>query len=168
MSERTSDTEANGLDPDWGLGAAADPVAFGAALTGLGKRLASEPGLVAGATMRFATGLVEIGAAVAARTVGAKTEGPMPTAESDARFSDPAWEANPAFYGLRQCYLLWGRTMRELAAAAKDDELGGKAEFAVGHGGRRDPRPGRHPLHGRRGDARRVAAAGGHLEADAR
>ncbi len=37
----------------------------------------------------------------------------------DARFADPAWESNPAFYGLRQCYLLWARTMQELAAAAR-------------------------------------------------
>jgi polyhydroxyalkanoate synthase len=132
MSEQASDTGANGLDPDWGLGATADPVAFGAALAGLGKRLAGDPGLVAGATTRFATGLLQIGAAVAARTVGAKTAGPMPTSERDARFTDPAWEANPAFFGLRQCYLLFGQTMKELASAATDDELAGKAEFAVG------------------------------------
>jgi poly[(R)-3-hydroxyalkanoate] polymerase subunit PhaC len=132
MSEQASDSGANGLDPDWGLGATADPVAFGAARAGLGKRLAGDPGLVAGATTRFATGLLQIGAAVAARTVGAKTAGPISTVERDARFSDPAWEANPAFFGLRQCYLLFGRTMKELASAATDDELAGKAEFAVG------------------------------------
>ena len=97
----------------------------------LGKRLASEPGLVAGSMLRFATGLAEIGAAVAARAVGSKTEGPISTS-SPARFADPAWESNPGFYGLRQGYLLWSRTMRELATATKDDELGGKAEFAVG------------------------------------
>lgn len=126
------DDGAGAPDPDWGLGATADPVAFGEAIAGLGKRLAGDPGALAGATMRFATGLVEIGATVAARAVGAKTEGPMPTADRDPRFADQAWESNPGFYGLRQCYLLWARTMRELAASGSDDELGGKAEFAVG------------------------------------
>ena len=133
MSDKTGEPEENGApDPEWGLGATADPVAFGEAMGALGKRLASEPGLVAGSMLRFATGLLEIGAAVAARAVGSKTEGPIPTSEPDARFSDPAWESNPGFYGLRQCYLLWSRTMRELATATTDDALGGKAEFAVG------------------------------------
>ena len=132
VAEETPDDGASAPDPDWGLGATADPVAFGAALAGLGKRLARDPGALAGATLRFATGLAEIGAAVAARAVGAKTEGPMATAERDARFADAAWESNPGFYGLRQCYLLWARTMRELAASGAHDELGGKAEFAVG------------------------------------
>ena len=132
VTDATGDTgESRAPDPDWGLAAAADPVAFGAALAGLGKRLAGEPGVVAGAMLRFATGLAEVGAVVAARTLGSTTDGPVSTAERDPRFADPAWEANPAFYALRQCYLLWGRTMNELAAAAKDEELGDKAEFAV-------------------------------------
>ena len=32
-------------EPDWGLGAALDPMSFGAALANLGERLASEPDL---------------------------------------------------------------------------------------------------------------------------
>lgn len=131
MAEETRDNGEGAPDPDWGLAATADPVAFGEALTGLGRRLASDPAILAGATLRFATGLVEIGATVAARAFGATTEGPM-AIERDARFADPAWESNPAFYGLRQSYLLWARTMREVAAAGRDEELGGKAEFAVG------------------------------------
>ncbi|MGH2995735.1 MAG: PHA/PHB synthase family protein [Gaiellaceae bacterium] len=133
MATDERDAARNGTpDPDWGLGATADPVAFGAALAGLGKRLAREPALVAGAALRFASGLAEIGGVVAARALGASTAGPASTDEPDARFADPAWETNPGFYGLRQCYLLWARTMKELAAAANDEELGGKAEFAVG------------------------------------
>ena len=127
------DAARNGTpEPDSGLGATADPVAFGAALAGLGKRLAREPVLVAGAALRFGLGLAEIGGVVAARSLGASAAGPAPTDEPDARFADPTWETNPGFYGLRQCYLLWARTMTELAAAAKDEELGGKAEFVVG------------------------------------
>ena len=133
MTADAHDAARNGSpEPDSGLGATADPVAFGAALAGLGKRLAREPALVAGAALRFASGLAEISGVVAARAVGASTAGPAPTDEPDARFADPAWETNPGFYGLRQCYLLWARTMTELAAAANDEELGGKAEFVVG------------------------------------
>jgi polyhydroxyalkanoate synthase subunit PhaC len=132
MSDTPDPAENGSPDPDWGLGATADPVALGAAMAALGKRLASDPGLVAGAMLRFATGLAEVGAVVAARTVGSSTEGPIEPDPRDARFSDPAWDSNPGFYGLRQCYLLWARTMKELAAATKDEELGVKAEFAVG------------------------------------
>ena len=132
MTSPVDPAENGSPDPDWGLGATADPVALGAAIAALGKKLASDPGLVAGAMLRFATGLAEVGAVVAARTVGASTEGPIEPDPRDTRFSDPAWEQNPGFYGLRQCYLLWGRTMKELATAAKDEKLGVKAEFAVG------------------------------------
>ena len=128
----SAEPERNGTpEPDSGLGATADPMAFGAALAGLGKRLASEPALVAGTALQFATGLAELSAVVTARALGATTSGPVPTDEPDARFSDPAWESNPGFYGLRQCYLLWARAMKELAEAGRDEELGGKAEFAV-------------------------------------
>jgi polyhydroxyalkanoate synthase len=132
MSGAPSDADENGSpDPDWGLGAAADPVALGAAMADLGRRLASEPAVMAGAMLRFATGLAEVGAVVAARTLGSTTDGPIATEATDARFSDPAWESNPGYYGLRQVYLLWAKTMRELAATGSDGEFGGKAEFAV-------------------------------------
>ena len=130
------DSDEQGLngtpEPDSGLGATADPLAFGAALAGLGKRLAREPALLAGAALHLAGGVAQLGAVVVARTLGASASGPVPTDEPDARFADPTWESNPGFYALRQCYLLWSRTMRELAAVPSDDELGGKAEFAVG------------------------------------
>ena len=135
----TPDPVDNGSpDPDWGLGATADPVALGAAMAALGKKLASDPGLVAvGCWCGWALPLVllkrrarkrldEIDYAlpgmidllvVAARAVGSATEGPIEADPRDARFADPAWDSNAGFYGLRQCYLLWGRTMKELAAA---------------------------------------------------
>ena len=131
----SSDREEPGSDgipePDSGPDPDTDPMLFGAALAGLGKRLANEPELVADTAMRFATGLAELSAVVAARAQGATTSGPIPTDEPDARFSDSAWESNPGFYGLRQCYLLWAQTMKDLAEAGRDEELGGKAEFAV-------------------------------------
>jgi polyhydroxyalkanoate synthase len=120
-----------GPGTDDGLGATADPVAFGEALAGLSKRLARDPVTVAGTMIRLGLGLAQAGAVVTARALGAASEGPAPTDARDARFADPAWESNPAYYALRQCYLLWSRAMRELAAAGADEELGAKAEFAV-------------------------------------
>jgi polyhydroxyalkanoate synthase len=133
MNGKEPDTERVGAEPDSGLGAVADPMAFGAALTELGKRLATEPTVLAGSMLKFGFGLAGIGAVVACRALGASTRGPIADDEPDPRFADPAWETNPGFYGLRQLYLLWARTMKELAVAAEDDELSGKAEFAVGH-----------------------------------
>ena len=131
MSTDPEEQSGNGIpEPDAGLGSTADPMAFGAALAGLGKRLAGDPALLAASALRFAAGLAEISAAVTARALGSTTSGPIAT-EPDARFSDPTWESNPGFYGLRQCYLLWSSTMKDLATAARDEELGGKAEFAV-------------------------------------
>ena len=115
----------------------------------------------------------------------------MQATERDARFADPAWETNPGFYGLRQRYLLWARTMREVAVAAEDEELGGKAEFAVGQlvdalaptnfllgnpaalkrafetGGASVARGFTHFLDDA-ADTRRLATAGRHLDARAR
>src|SRR6476619_358267 len=82
-------------EPDSGLGATADPMAFGAALAGLGKRLAIQPTLVAGSMAKLAAGLAEAGAVVVTRSLGSSTDGPVSTAEPDARFSDPTWESSP-------------------------------------------------------------------------
>ncbi len=120
-------------DPDWGLGAVADPVAFGGALVDLGKRLAQDPVTVAGVGSRFMAGLAEAGVAVTARALGAKTAGPAEVDLGDPRFKDPTWDSNPLFYGWRQAYLLWGAAMRELSAPGPDDgELAAKAEFVTG------------------------------------
>jgi poly[(R)-3-hydroxyalkanoate] polymerase subunit PhaC len=131
MSTDPEEQAGNGIpEPEAGLGSTADPMAFGAALAGLGKRLAGDPALVAGSALRFAAGLAEISAAVTARALGSTTSGPIAT-EPDARFADPTWESNPGFYGLRQCYLLWSSTMKHLASATSDEEAGAKADFAV-------------------------------------
>ena len=120
-------------EPDWGLGAALDPMSFGAALANLGERLASKPVLVAATAARLAVGFAEVGAVMVARTLGASIEGPAELEPADARFADPTWESNAGFYGLRQCYLLWAQAMRELSESARDDgESASKAEFAVG------------------------------------
>ncbi len=132
MAQARDDDRDTSPEPDWGLGAVADPVAFGEALLDLGQRLARDPGRVVGAGARLAVGLADVAAAVVARSLGAATaEGPAVTDPADTRFGDPAWEKNPVFYGLRQSYLLWAETMRELAVPDGNGELAGKAEFVV-------------------------------------
>ena len=111
-AEQRDMEDGTAADPDSGLGATADPVAFGAALA------ASASGSRSAHARRGLDGQVRGGARRGrrrcrhARSLGSSTEGPVSTAEPDARFSDPTWESSPGFYGLRQCYLLWGRTMR--------------------------------------------------------
>jgi polyhydroxyalkanoate synthase len=134
MSSATREEEQSTTpDPDWGLGAVADPVSFGAALLELGKRLAQDPVTVAGVGSRFVAGLAETGVAVTARALGASTTGPAEVDPADPRFRDPTWDSNPLFYGWRQAYLLWGNAMRELSAPGPEDgELAAKAEFVTG------------------------------------
>ena len=79
MTDARSAYETGSPDPDWGLGATADPIALGAAMSALGRRLASDPGLVAGSMLRFAAGLAEVGAVVAARAIGSSADGPIET-----------------------------------------------------------------------------------------
>ena len=55
----------------------------------------------------------------------------------DRRFTDPAWQSNPWFFGAGQMYLAWSRFMRDVAAGAVragpglDDSTAQKARFAV-------------------------------------
>ena len=70
----TSDNGTNdgpGPGTEDGLGATADPVAFGQALAGLSKRLARDPAAVGGAMVRLGLGVAQTGAIVTARALGA-------------------------------------------------------------------------------------------------
>ena len=75
------------------------------------------PGAVAAATFRFGAGLARIGPAALSRWAGRDGEPPLPADPGDRRFADPAWEANPAFFALRQWYLAARRYGEDLLAA---------------------------------------------------
>ena len=84
---------------------------------------------------------------VAARTLGASAPA-RSRRRADARFADPTWESNPAFYALRQCYLLFGADDAELAAAAKRRgarRQGRVRRRADGRRARADELPARQP-----------------------
>ena len=107
-------------------------MAFGQALALVGVGLTRHPldALIAGT--RYATDLVAAGAAVGARLLGADVAGPIAPPARDRRFSDPAWQQNPAYFGLQQSYLLSARFARELVDVADLNEpQASKAQFAA-------------------------------------
>ncbi|MBA3716604.1 MAG: alpha/beta fold hydrolase [Actinobacteria bacterium] len=107
-------------------------MAFGQALAQVGAGLARHPAEAFRAGARYATGLVEAGAAVAVRALGGEAPGPTAPAPKDRRFTDPTWQENPAYFGLLQAYLLSARLSRELVEAADLEEpAAGKAQFAA-------------------------------------
>ena len=56
---------------------------------------------------------------------------PMAATLTADRFTDPAWEQNPAYWGLRQAYLAWRQYGMDLVRAADLDGVQeGKAELA--------------------------------------
>ncbi len=126
-------TEAErAVEPEAGLLAGLDPLTFGKTLAETALGIAGNPQGALAAATRYATGLLAGGSAVLARVLGSSTGGPV-SADGDRRFADPAWEHNPAYFGLRQGYLLWTRLLDDLVAAARLDERGTeRARFALG------------------------------------
>jgi poly[(R)-3-hydroxyalkanoate] polymerase subunit PhaC len=123
---------AEALEPEAGLVDLLDPMAFGQALALVGVGLAGHPLEAFRAAARYASGLVEAGAAVAARALGGDAPGPAAPAAKDRRFTDPTWQENPAYFGLLQAYLLSARLSRELVEAADLEEpQARKAQFAA-------------------------------------
>ena len=120
------------LEPEWGFFPALDPVALGQTLVELGRALVQRPGSTAAACSRWAEGLAAAGAATANRTLGGSAEGPLTEEASDRRFRDSAWQDNPAFFAVKQNYLLWSRLMSDLVEAADlDERQAGKSQFAL-------------------------------------
>jgi len=82
--------------------------------------------------MNCAVALTRATLATAWRTLGQSAPGPLPGDAADRRFADPAWEDNPAFFWLRQSYLIFRRLAEDLVAAGELDETTReKAAFAV-------------------------------------
>jgi poly[(R)-3-hydroxyalkanoate] polymerase subunit PhaC len=119
------------LAPEAGL-AAMDPVSFSKALGQFGAEIARRPVPTARALARAGAGMVVAGAAAAGRSMGIQTPGAVPPAAKDKRFSDPAWDQNPAFFATLQAYRLFDRLVEELLEVADLEEpWGGKARFAL-------------------------------------
>jgi poly[(R)-3-hydroxyalkanoate] polymerase subunit PhaC len=82
-----------------------DPLGWGPATAAVAQRAASHPVGVAKVTGRLLTTLARLPGATLARSVGATAHPPIEVDKRDRRFTDPAWESNPAFFALRQTYL---------------------------------------------------------------
>ncbi|MGI9657261.1 MAG: PHA/PHB synthase family protein, partial [Gaiellaceae bacterium] len=128
----TPESGPRGLEPEWGFFPVLDPVALGQTLVELGLALVQQPGATAAACSRWAEGLAAASTATASRTLGGSAEGPVAEEANDRRFRDDAWEENPAFFAVKQSYLLWSRLMSDLVEAADlDERQAGKSQFAL-------------------------------------
>jgi polyhydroxyalkanoate synthase len=124
---------ADALGPEAGLVARMDLAGFAGSVGAVLSRAALRPDAVGSATFRFAASLARIGPAALSRWAGRDAEPPLPADPKDRRFADPAWEANPAFFALRQWYLAARRYAEDLlAAGAGDPAADAKAQLVTG------------------------------------
>ncbi|HVL84847.1 MAG TPA: alpha/beta fold hydrolase [Pseudonocardia sp.] len=123
---------ANVLAPESDLFEDLDAAGFGAALTQALRANLMHPFVPVRAGIQLAADLALIPAVAAARVTGQQPEPPVPVDPRDRRFADPAWEANPAFYAVRQAYLAASRFARELVGTQQlDAETARKAQMAL-------------------------------------
>jgi polyhydroxyalkanoate synthase len=93
---------------------------------------ARKPAAAAAAGVSCAVDLTRATLAAASHALGRSARGPVSVDGSDRRFADPAWQDNPAFFWLCQCYLVFRRLAEDLVAAGElDKPRREKAEFAV-------------------------------------
>jgi polyhydroxyalkanoate synthase len=131
-SAEAARSAASALAPEAGAFVDLDPALFGRALARAAAGAARRPGAVAEAGLSWAVALTQATFSTASRALGQSAPGPVPTDGADRRFADAAWEENPAFFWLRQNYLISRRFVEDLVAAGElDDDTRAKAEFAV-------------------------------------
>jgi len=99
--------------------------------------------ITAGLTLRNPAGIIAANArllwgsaaafwATSERALGYDSAGPIPIARGDKRFSDPAYQENPAYFLLAQQYLLFSRLVDDLLDRADVSGLReAKARFAA-------------------------------------
>ena len=121
------------LAPEAGLFADNDPALLGQALTAAARAVTHSPLAATSLTLQLGERLWAAGTATISRLAGRAAAGPIPVNTRDKRFTDPAWEENPAYWGLRQAYLAWRQYGMDLLQVADLDTVQqGKAELAVG------------------------------------
>jgi polyhydroxyalkanoate synthase subunit PhaC len=131
-SAEAASSAASALAPEAGALVDLDPALFGRALAKAAAGAARHPTAAAGAGIDCAVALTRATLATGWRALGQSAPGPLPADDADRRFADPAWEDNPAFFWLRQSYLIFRRLAEHLVAAGELDEpTRAKAEFAV-------------------------------------
>ena len=104
------------LPPDTAFDVETTGLFLQAVLDTLGQAVRS-PAHIASAVGGLAGGLLSATVAMAGRAIGRETPGPI-TPGRDARFADPTWEGNPAYWWLRQIHLLNERFLQDVIEAA--------------------------------------------------
>jgi polyhydroxyalkanoate synthase len=130
-AEGTGWEAADVLAPEVAVFADNDPALFGRALSAAARAAVHNPLATASSTARLGERLWNAGTAAVSRLAGRPAEGPMPVSR-DKRFTDPAWEENPAFWALRQGYLAWREYAMDLLRSSDLDRVQeSKAEMAL-------------------------------------
>jgi polyhydroxyalkanoate synthase len=105
---------------------------FGQALTQALRAAGSNPSAVLSAAMGLAGALARTAPVALSRWVGVDAEPPVPVNPKDRRFSDPAWNDNPVFYGIRLAYLALRQFSEQVVeSAALEPETQAKANMAL-------------------------------------
>jgi polyhydroxyalkanoate synthase len=125
---------AETLAPESGLLGGLDSGDYGKSMAAVMRRAATHPAGLAAANLRFASRVAQVGPAAVGRWLGLDVPPPVPV-EKDKRFTDPAWEDNPAYFALRQSYLAALGLAEDVLATGRGgtaDRLSdGKAEMAT-------------------------------------
>ncbi|WP_419917936.1 PHA/PHB synthase family protein [Candidatus Poriferisocius sp.] len=112
-----------------------DPVHFARTLAGAGLKAATNPVGTGIALLRATASAMEVGMATVAKVVdapGSDDPAPIQPQPNDHRWSSPAWQDNPYFFGIQQTYLLSRNLVDDLIDAANLDESEHrKAKFAA-------------------------------------
>ena len=129
---QAAEEAAEAVGPEAGLFASPDMASFGASLMAVLNRAAARPGEISEAGVRFCATVARIALATVARSAGSDAPPPIQPGP-DKRFTDPAWEDNPAFFALRQAYLATRQLTDDLLTAGRGDPVSdGKAGVAAG------------------------------------
>ena len=108
-----------------------DTPGFGKSLASALGKAATHPGEVSTAAVTFALSMTRVGPAAIGRIFPGASKVVDTTVPSDRRFSDAAWNDNPAFFALRQTYDSTCRLGADvLAAGAGDPVVDAKALLA--------------------------------------
>ena len=100
-----------------------DPYGFLEAWSRTASAALQNPEGLTKAWSRYVAGLAEASSAAAGRAAGDETPGPIQPGRRDRRFRDPAWEENPAFFGMLQAYLLASQLVGDVLDASEVDEV---------------------------------------------
>ncbi len=120
------------VDAAGSVGETLDPVSL---MGSLGKALAHQgrhPIALWGLLGLHAMRMGQATTATMGRALGLDVPGPAEVAAKDRRFAEPAWNENPAFFGLMQAYLLNRQLLSEMVeGAGMEGHALAKARFAA-------------------------------------